>query len=206
MTSRLAWLEGHAPLTVPTSGCTWLPPAPGCARPAWVCTASWSETGGAGGSYGQDAVFDTDPVALAELRKRPTDQRMAPEPGEGETLVPISVDDPELGPVFQLSRSEEAYGGPIYGMCIKEWEEAEAAACDAVCAAQAKHGEFALWKGHSAAEARCSVKAEKASGSTGLRSCVVILADACTGRVGLDCEGEKPRFTTPSFQGSKAPP
>lgn len=131
---------------------------------------------------------------------------MAPEPGEGETLVPIPVDGADLGPVFQLSRSDESYGGPIYGMCIKEWEEAQAAACDAACAVEAMQGQFALWEGHAAAEARCSVKAEKASGSTGLRSCVVVLADACTGRVGLDCEGEEPRFSTPSFRRSNAPP
>lgn len=166
---RLAWLAEHAPLTIPREGCAWLPAAPGCAQPAWVCVAPWAWYGSGGGTFGANATFGEDPATLARWKAEP------PPYDEDLPLGRTSTDGARLS----ILRGEEAFGGPTYDACIGTFESRNP--CDAACRAGG-------WPGHAEAERRCEAEAAAASSSTEA-SCTIVLADTCTGHVGIRCEG-----------------
>lgn len=165
--SRLAWLEKHAPLDVPTTGCAWMPPAPGCGRPAWVCVAPFDHPGGGGGSRGADVVFGVDAEAMAETAA--TVQVNAFDDSEASPLV----GDLSAAGALRLEETDEVYGFSIYNPCIRGFEDEHP--CPG-CSTEA-------WPGHAKAEARCEAEADKATETE--TDATLVLVDACTGFVGL---------------------
>jgi hypothetical protein len=157
-----------------------------------VCTSTWESAGSDSGTFGQDAMVGADPEVLAELQKRDPHARM-----RGDPNGPPGIE--YLGTVFALSEGDESFGRSAYDTCIKTWQGAHAAACDADCQKAAAHGNVAAWPGYEAAIAACEAQQAKSMGRETSRACTLVLADVCTGHAGLDCPGEQPRYTTPTF-------
>ena len=190
MSARLRWLQAHAPLDVPVEGCAWLPPAPGCETPAWVCVSRWSSYGSASGTFGANAIFGTDPAQYAELSRADLAARI-PVPGLAEP--PWSA---EAGTIFALEAGEETLGRGIYDSCLRSFELDHP--CEGACWDRLRAGDPAAWPGREAAEARCEAEAAAAAGSSAA-DCELLLVDACTGHIGVDCPDRRPRYSTPAF-------
>lgn len=190
MSSRLRWLQQHAPLAVPDRGCAWLPAAPGCGTSAWVCVSDWASYGSGGGTFGRLAFFGTGEAEFAALDARSSAGRLVLAPWEPG---PDALRGAEP---FALLEGEEGFGGPIYDSCMMDFEEKNPLSPEAE--ARFLAGDDAAWPGREAAQAACEAAAEAGRVYTEDR-CGLILVDACTGHLGVDCPSRQPRYSTPRF-------
>ena len=161
------------PLKLPEKGCSWLPPAPGCHTPAWVCISNWSHYGSASGTFGSNAVFGIDSADYARIARQDL---------EGSIEIP-DPENPMLeappGTIFELSKGEETLGAGIYKGCMYHFSDQGGTE-------------------RAAAETQCEKEAAAGAGST-VDACLLILVDACTGHIAVDCPDRHPRYATPEF-------
>lgn len=188
MSARLRWLELNAPLNLPEEGCVWLPAAPGCDRPAWACVAPWSRYGSGGGTYGSTLLVGEDPQAFDALARQDLRDRYPPD------------DDAPAGASFALVSGEEAFPTGFYDSCMSAFFHKTGGPCDAACQARLDAGDTTARPGWVEADARCGAEAVAAARAINHEErCALILADACTGHLGVRCPDRAPPHRTPRY-------
>lgn len=184
MATRLRWLEQNAPLNLPDAGCVWLPAAPGCDRAAWACVAPWSAYGSGGGTYGAALLVGEDPAVFAAL-------------SSGDLDFDQHACD---GTFFLLVSGEEAFPTAFYDSCMQPFNDRTDGQCDAACQARFDAGDLGARPGWAEEDARCSAEAVAAVTAINHEErCALILADACTGHLGLRCDDRTPAYSTLAY-------